>query len=120
MKLQAFTIIESITAMIVIMISFSAGMLLYFTMLKGDAFPVKTKAQNVLDVVWEESKEQERFLDESFLKEGFLIEKKIFFYKRKQSSLLLKDIYQLSLKAFTKEEKLMAQQQHLIRVDYEN
>ena len=78
MKLQAFTIVESMMAMVIIMISFTAGMTIYLTVLQGDAFPLKTKAKNALNIVYQNTKKEQRFLDETFNQNDLIIVKKIF------------------------------------------
>lgn len=120
MKLQAFTIVESMMAMVIIMISFTAGMTIYLTVLQGDAFPLKTKAKNALNIAYETTKKEQRFLDENFTQNGLMIEKKVVPYKAYQGILKQENIYQVSLKAYSPDEKLVAVQEHLIRVAYEN
>jgi hypothetical protein len=120
MKFQAFTIVESMMAMVVIMISFTAGMTIYLTVLQGDAFPLKTKAKNALNIAYETTKREQRFLDENFNQNGLTIEKKVQAYKAYQGILEQENIYQISLKAYSPDEQLVAVQEHLIRVVYEN
>lgn len=120
MKLQAFTIVESMMALVIIMISFTAGMTIYLTILEGDAFPLKTKANNALDIAYKKTKQEQRFLDERFNQDGLFIEKKVSPYKAYQGVLKQENIYQVSLKAYSANEKLVAAQEHLIRVAYEN
>lgn len=120
MKLQAFTIVESMMAMVVIMISFTAGMTIHLTVLEGDAFPLKTKANNALNLAYEATKKEQRFLDETFNQNGLMIEKKILPYNAYQGVFEQENIYQVSLKAYSPDEKLVAAQEHLIRVAYEN
>jgi hypothetical protein len=120
MKLQAFTIIESMMAMVIIMISFTAGMTIYLTVLQVDAFPLKTKGRNALNIAYKTTKNEQRFLDETFNQNGLTIEKKVLPYKAYQGVLEQENIYQVSLKAYSPDEKLVAVQEHLIRVAYEN
>lgn len=120
MKLQAFTIIESMMALVIIMISFTAGMTIYLTILEGDAFPLKTKANNALDIAYQKTKQEQRFLDERFNQDGLLIQKEVRPYNAYQGLLKQANIYQVSLKAYGADEKLVAVQEHLIRVAYEN
>jgi hypothetical protein len=120
MKLEAFTIVESMMAMVIIMISFTAGMNIYLTVLQGDAFPLKTKAKNALNIAYEITKNEQRFLDENFNQNGLMIEKKVLPYEAYQGILKQENIYQVSLKAYSPDEQLVAVQEHLIRVTYEN
>lgn len=120
MKLQAFTIVESMMAMVIIMISFTAGMTIYLTALQGDAFPLKTKAKNALNIAYQNTKKEQRFLDETFNQNGLIIEKKVLPYEAYQSVLEQENMYQISLKAYSPDEKLIASEEHLIQVAYEN
>lgn len=119
MKLKAFTILESMMALVVIMISFTAGMTIYLTVLEGDAFPLKTKAKNRLHLVFEQMKQERRFLDETLEEEGLVIEKKVVPYARYQEHLPQDNIYQVSLKAFDQEQQVVATEEHLVKVAYE-
>jgi len=120
MKLEAFTIVESMMAMVIIMISFTAGMTIYLTILQGDAFPLKTKAGNALDIAYEITKREQRFLDESFNQNGLTIKKEVRPYQAYQGILAQENIYQVSLKAYSPDKRLVAVQEHLIRIAYEN
>ncbi|BDS14302.1 hypothetical protein [Aureispira anguillae] len=114
MKLEAFSIVESMMALIVIMISFTAGMTIYWSILQGDAFPLRTKAKNTLHTVWLECQQTKRYLDEEITKDGFLIQKKVSPYKGYQAIFQQKEVYQVSLKAFSPKQDLVAEQEHLI------
>lgn len=120
MKLQAFTIVESMMAMVIIMISFTAGMTIYLTVLEGDAFPLKTKAKNALAIVFETTQKERRFIDETLHQDGLTIQKKVLPYKAYEGILKQNNVYQVSLEAYCPDEKLIAVQEHLIRVAYEN
>lgn len=119
MKLDAFTIVESIMAMIVIMISFTAGMTVYLSILKGDAFPLKTKAENILNLLFLETKNQKHFLDETLNQDGFVIEKKVLRYKTFHGIFNQENIYQISFKAYASDETLIAEQEHLVFIPNE-
>lgn len=117
-KLEAFTIIESITAMLLIMISFSVVMMVYFNMLQTDAFPVRLKANNVLDGIWIETQQQKRYLNESFMQEGFLIKKTLLSYNNESTNLPYQNVYQLTLEAFTPRQEKIATHYHLLQAAY--
>lgn len=120
MKTPAFTIVESMMALIVIMISFTAGMTLYLNLLKGDAFPLKTKVNTILNNVLIETKEEQRFLDESLTIDGLLIEKTVQPYKVYEGILQQQNVYQINLKVFTPNQALFTEANHLIHLDYEH
>lgn len=119
MKLDAFTIVESMMALIIIMISFTAGMVLYLTTLKADAFPLKTKVQTILNTVLIETKEEQRFIDEVLDREGLVIEKTIRPYQAYTTLTEHKEVYEITLKVFTPDQQLFTQEQHLIHLEYE-
>lgn len=120
MKIAASTIVESILAMLVLMISFGGGMTLYLTVLQGDAFPLKTKANNVLHSVFETTKQEQRFLDETLSREGLIIEKEVRPYDSPTHLLPSTNVYHLELKAYSPDRRLVAQEQHLIHVTDED
>jgi len=119
MKIKAFTIIESMMALIVIMISFTAGIVLYLNTLKADLFPLKTKVQNVLHGLLLETKEKQRFIDETIKREGLIIEKSIHPYKGYVGLTGHREVYEISFKVFTPDQQLFTQERHLIHLDYE-
>ena len=118
MKIEAFTIIETITAMLIIMISFSAAMLFYLSMLQGDAFPLKTKANTILELVYAETKNAQRFIDEEVQREDLFIAKKVLPYTI-ENGLGVQQVYQVNLKAITPNQEIIAEHNHLIQVAYE-
>ncbi|MGH1338873.1 MAG: hypothetical protein ACRBFS_22345 [Aureispira sp.] len=120
MRLSAFTILESMMALVVIMISFIAGMTLYLTVLQGDAFPLRTKARSVLDTVWKQTKEEQRFLEEELEEGGFFIQKEVKLYEGYQEQFSQDNVYQISLKAFDPQQQLVATKEQLIRVVYDH
>ena len=81
---------------------------------------MKTKAKNLLNTVFIETKLSQRFLDENLQKEGFIIEKKVSKYEGYQSIFNQQNVYHLSLKAFAPNEDLIAEQEHLIHLAYED
>lgn len=119
MKLKAFTIVESMMALIVITISFSAGMTVYLTILQGDAFPSKTKAQAALNSFWMKTQKEQRFIDEKLNWNRFFIEKKVLPYRANQPIFEQVNVYQVSLKVFSPDETLIIEEEHLIRVPYD-
>lgn len=120
MQLPAFTILESMMALVVIMISFTAGMTIYLTVLEGDAFPLRTKANNSLQQVFQQTQQEGSFVEEELQHNGFIIKKKVLPYNNYQEWLPQDKVYQVSLEAFDPKGKLVAQQDHLIRLLYEN
>lgn len=120
MKLAATTIVESMMALLVLVISFTAAMTVYLTMLQGDAFPLRTKAQTLLQIIFEETKTKQRYLDEVFQRDGLTIEKTVVSYERYQATLEHEQVYQVILKAYDPAQRLIGTEHHLIQVPYEN
>lgn len=107
-------------ALVVIMISFTAGMTIYLTVLEGDAFPLRIKAQHSLEQVFQQTKKQGSFLDEELQQNGFFIKKKVIPYAAYQDVLPQEAVYQLSLEAFDPKKQWIAGQKYLIRMSYED
>lgn len=116
MKLAAFTIIESMMAMIIVMISFTAGMLVYFSTLQTDAFPLQVKAENCLEKVWVDSQVNDRFLDEQLQVDGFSVQKTVRPYQSPDPNLTATNVYQVQLKAFAPNQQLVSTQNHLVYI----
>lgn len=120
MKLAATTIVESMMALVVLVISFTAAMTVYLTMLQGDAFPLRTKAQTALQTVYEEMQNERRYLDETLNRDGIRIEKTVQPYERYLVELQHQQVYQVTLKAYGPNQRLLDTEHHLIQVPYEN
>lgn len=120
MKLAATTIVESMMALLVLVISFTAAMTIYLSMLQGDAFPLRTKARTLLQTVFEEIQVEQRYLDEVVQQDGLTIEKMVVPYERYQTILEHRQVYQVILKVYDPDRRLLVTEHHLIQVPYEN
>jgi len=76
-KLPASSIVESITAMLIILISFGAGMSIYLNVMSNERLLSKTKTNALLSNLLEQSIQQHQYIDEVFQIEGLVVEKKI-------------------------------------------
>jgi competence protein ComGC len=116
-KLAAFTIVESITAMIIIMISFSVVIMVYLNLMQTNAFPLKTKANNILDTLWIETQQESLYLDETIYVDGFQIRKEVSPYTTTQT-LESSGLYQVTLSAISPNQEKIAVHNHLIQATY--
>jgi hypothetical protein len=117
-KLAAFTIVESIAAMIIIMISFSVVIMVYLNLLQTDAFPLKTKANNILNTVWIEIQQESLYLDQITYIDGFQIKKEVKPYNNTNNALGSTTLYQVILSAFSPNQEKIAVHNHLIQATY--
>lgn len=99
MKLKASTIIESITAMVIIGIVFSIGMMVFGSMLNLNPGPQKIRAKLAIDEILQQTKLQQIFVDEVIEGKGFTISKSVKLYQGYEQ------IYEISLKAYDLKEK---------------
>ena len=111
LKLKAATLIESLMAMIIIMLCLGIATMIYVNIMNADNNSLKLKAQLVLAEQAYQAKSSNTFLDDNTETETLLIEKKIEKYKQQDNLILL------YLKAFDKNtKKLLAERKELIVV----
>lgn len=107
-KLKATTLIEVLVAMIIILLSFGTGMMIYNNILNSDNGYEKMKSRLILNEIAIETKKEKTFFDEIKEEETFTIHKSIEQYKDK------KNLSLLHLKAFNKQGRLIAEKKELI------
>lgn len=100
LKLHASSLIESIMATIIIVLSFGIGMLIFMNILSSEQVFAKAKADAVLHALLEETKQKKSYLTEVFEKDGLKITKSMTRYDN------LEDTFILELTAFSNQEKL--------------
>jgi len=83
-SLQGSSIVETITALLIIIISFGAGMSIYLNIITNEQTISKSKANIVLETIMAETIEQKRFLDETIQLHGLIIEKAILPFTEKE------------------------------------
>jgi hypothetical protein len=76
-SVQGSSIVETVTALLIIVISFGAGMSIYLNVITNEQTISKTKANIILESIMAETMEQKRFLDETIQFNGLIIEKVI-------------------------------------------
>lgn len=108
MKLKASTIIESITAMVIIGIVFIVGMMVFEQMLRSNPAPLKLRTKLAIDQIVQNTKGDDFFIDEEFEGKGFTIQKKVKVYKDYEN------LYELDLLAIDQEGKEFLRVKQLI------
>lgn len=112
-KLKAISIIESMVAMVLIVISFGAGMALFLQILTTDKLTSNTKARVILNQIIEESKYSQKYIDETLEREGLTIEKKISPYDKQANA------YIISLEALDSKYHQLVQIREIIYIPEE-
>jgi hypothetical protein len=110
-KIKASSLIEVVVAMVIMVITFGVGMMIYHNILRSGINLQKVKAEHLLYKVTEKTIESKSFFDEDFIEGALLVRKKVGSYQNNASLLLLE------LQVFTKEEKLLAESNVLILAD---
>lgn len=80
LKLPATTIVETITAALLVMISLGIGMMIYMNVLTTEKLVAKIKAQAILSRIAEQTDFDEVFISEQTVEDGITIEKNITTY----------------------------------------
>ena len=107
-KLKASTLVEALTAMVIVMLALGVFTTIYVNVIKSGEYHRKTQAALLLDKIAVETKQNKIFLDEKIKTGGFVLEKKVTPYNGASNLSLL------SLKAFDGKEKLLAERNELI------
>ncbi len=74
-RLKATTLIESMVAMILIVVSFGIGMMIYFNVLNGTRLQQKMQAELLLNTVLENTKKTSSFVEEAIELNGLIVTK---------------------------------------------
>lgn len=118
--LAANTIAETISALIIIMVSFGAGIGVYLNVLQGDALVQRTQAHTLLSSLATATKYHKDFVDQTFEQSGLTIQKKILPYTNKDLAQNHQDVYLIHLQAFDAKNRLVQEHKELIYLpDYE-
>ena len=80
LRLKATTIIESMVAMVIIVVSFGIAMMIYMNVLSTDQLSPQTKADILLQEEMVETKKNRRFFKETKEIDGILLEKEVLPY----------------------------------------
>lgn len=107
-KLKGTTLIESLIAMVVVMLCFGIATTVYVNVITSGNQVQKLKSQLLLKKIASETKQNRLFLDKKTSSDEIIVEKKIIQYGG------MKNLLQLNLKAYTKNEKLLSEYNELV------
>ena len=107
-QLKAFSIVETLVALVLISLAFGAGAMIYLNVLSTSNIALKEKANLVLEEIYQKTILTERYVSEELVERQFRVEKKIQPYRNNSK------VYLLELKAFDTKDKLMATHRTLI------
>lgn len=114
-KIEAVSIVETISALLLTFIAFGIGMSIYLNVMRTDALVLRSKAATILEQIAFEAENNDRLLDESLERNGFRIEKILKPYKNLgNSDEAVFQVYQLSLKAYDPEDRLIMERESLL------
>lgn len=107
-RIKASSLLETIIALMVIMIVFGIAMTIYVNVMKNSTSLSELKASLKLEELARETKEKKSYFDESFNDESTLIEKKVKKYNDREGLLLL------DFQAYDKTNKRLAERKEII------
>lgn len=107
-KLKAYTIIEAMIAMILVVISFGIGMSIYANVLQSDRLVSQAAAHQLLQDQLVQTKTEQRYFDEVLIVQGLTVEKSI------QPHDDIPELYLLYLRCFDPRKQLLAEAKELI------
>ena len=110
-QLKASTLVETIVAMVIIVIAFGTAMLLYMQVTNSEQLLSRSRAHVLLQQLAEESKVQKHFETVNFEHRGLQIKKQCQAYPDYPGTLLL------SLEAFTPKGELLATYREIVLSD---
>lgn len=110
-KIKAATLIESLIAMVIIVLSLGVGTMIYVNVLNSDKQRLQLKAIGVLNRMAEQAKMEKNYLDAEQQLEGWNIKKTVDKYDQTEN------LYQLSITAFDTAGHLIAIRNELITVE---
>ncbi|MBI1227723.1 MAG: hypothetical protein GC192_20990 [Bacteroidetes bacterium] len=108
--MPASTIVETMAAMLVVVVSLGIGMMIFSNVLNAELVVARAKAQTVLARLADEAISQELFISESLEVEGMLIEKDVSAYHADYPGAAL-----LTLTAYTPgKTKVLCEQKQIV------
>jgi Tfp pilus assembly protein PilV len=109
-KITASTLLESLIAMVVVMVSFAIASAIYLQILSSGGEFQKLKAAALLQKIADETKQNRLYLDDNITVDQFVVEKKVVSYNGQ------KHLFHLKLKVFMQKEKQLAEYNELITI----
>ncbi|MBK8562378.1 MAG: hypothetical protein IPN76_03290 [Saprospiraceae bacterium] len=100
LTLPGTTIVETVMAMLLVMVSLGIGLMIYLNVLTSERLVARVKAQALLSRISEETIAQQLFISEALEADGMVVEKKVAPYAAE-----FPDAYLLTLTAFAAKNK---------------
>ena len=110
-RIEASTLVESLIAMVVVMVSFGVATTVYVNVMSSGNEMQKLKARTLLQKLAVETKQERLFLDTKMTMDGFVVDKKVVAYNSQKHLFLLK------LTAYSATEKQLAVYNELIQTE---
>lgn len=107
-KLKAYTLIETIISMVIIMLVFSVAMMIFINVVKTDRIIERTDVFFKMNEILHESKMNQEYIDFTYEFENFDILRSNRRYRNSEN------LKQLTVKAFDKNGKQIAEKSELI------
>jgi|CXWL01.1.fsa_nt_gi hypothetical protein len=107
-KIKAATLIESLIAMVIVMLCFGISTTVYINVISSGNQIQKLKSELILKKVAMETKKEHLFLDEEITLDEITVRKKITPYNG------LKNLSQINLQAYNSNEKLLSEYNELV------
>lgn len=108
-KLEAYVLMESVMAMVIVMICFGVAVMMINNLVAGSGEQLKVTARIRLEQEANEIKKEKRFLDETVSSEEFRIEKQFRPWRNSET------VFQMELTAIRPDGKILAKYYELFR-----
>ena len=111
-KLKAATLVEALMALVIVMICFVIGSMIYVNVINSDNNRQEIKANLILNETALKTKEEKKFIDEKIEigNENLIIQKTVILYKN------IENLNLLTLIASDKKGRVIAQRKELIAI----
>lgn len=109
-KIKAATLIESLIAMVIVMLCFGIAITVYVNVISSGNQAQKLRSRLLLKKIAVETKQSRVFLDEKITLDEVVVQKKITPYNG------MKNLVQMNLKAYSNTEKLLSEYNELVPV----
>jgi Tfp pilus assembly protein PilV len=110
-RIKASTLVESLIAMVIIVMCLGVGTMIYTNVLNSDKQVVQLKAISVLNTLANQTKTEKNFLDSEQQLNDWKIKKTVNKYEQTQN------LYQLSFSVFDTEGHLITSRNELITIN---
>lgn len=110
-KVKASTLMETLVAMVVSMITLTFGTLVFVKVMDSSHQPEKLSSKIGVDKIASESIKEKQFIDAKLKQDELTIVKSVMPYKGS------KTLNQISVKAFNNQDKLVAERNELIIIE---